>query len=353
MNPSVQNDDARFMELLKRWQGGDFTRADEQELQKLMRADDFRREAMEGFMSMPEPDHAARLETLRSRLKAHKDREKGRVVPLFQWLAIAASLTLLIGVAIFFPKIQSERNAEPVAQTAPGLDSAIAYEEAPSHNPEFTEAAPSKSTTQRKQAGEPGNPASSTVGAEQNLEQKAKSDTDAADLAEAEETYKRDDKPLRSSQTETPAGNLDKDKDALKKAQAPSSQSDIVTTPSNSYPNAAPSRPGDARAKKSQAPAKEQSQNQNRVLAGQPLGGWSAFQEYLRQNARLTDNARNNNISGSVRLQFEVNEAGKPVNIKVLRRLGYGCDEEAERLLENWKWTESAVPLSVDIPFIR
>lgn len=69
-------------------------------------------------------------------------------------------------------------------------------------------------------------------------------------------------------------------------------------------------------------------------------GGMKAFYEYLSKNLRYSDEARKNNISGKVILQFIVEKDGKLTNIKILRGLGSGLDEEAVRVLTespNWK----------------
>jgi len=86
----------------------------------------------------------------------------------------------------------------------------------------------------------------------------------------------------------------------------------------------------------------------------QPLNGWDDFQDYLRKNARLTAEARSNNISGLVRLQFRLDANNKPTDFNILRSLGYGCDEEAIRLVKAYSWQQGDEnTLSVDVPFVR
>ena len=95
---------------------------------------------------------------------------------------------------------------------------------------------------------------------------------------------------------------------------------------------------------------REESQAQQ----SEPVDGWEAFREYLRQNARLTPEARNRNVSGTVQLQFNVNANGEPTGFVVLRSLGFGCDQEAIRLVQNWEWVRGQNPIAtVDVPFVR
>jgi TonB family protein len=69
-------------------------------------------------------------------------------------------------------------------------------------------------------------------------------------------------------------------------------------------------------------------------------GGMKAFYEYLAKNVRYPDEAKKNNVSGKVIVQFVVERDGQLSEIKVLRGLGSGLDEEAARVLRaspNWK----------------
>ena len=72
----------------------------------------------------------------------------------------------------------------------------------------------------------------------------------------------------------------------------------------------------------------------------QPQMGFDAFKKYIKDNIKRTKAADENNIRGSVRLSFDVNNEGKPTEIEVISGLGYGLDEEAIRLLESTLWTQ-------------
>ena len=70
-----------------------------------------------------------------------------------------------------------------------------------------------------------------------------------------------------------------------------------------------------------------------------PEGGYRKFNKYLQKNLIAPEAAVSNNINGTVILQFSVSSDGQPTDIRVLQSLGYGCDEEAVRLLkEGPKW---------------
>ncbi|MCU0423451.1 MAG: energy transducer TonB [Bacteroidia bacterium] len=61
--------------------------------------------------------------------------------------------------------------------------------------------------------------------------------------------------------------------------------------------------------------------------------------EYLEKELIYPNLAYQMGITGRVIVLFEINEAGKVVNATVEKGLGYGCDEEAIRVVENMpKW---------------
>ncbi|WP_342457010.1 TonB family protein [Mucilaginibacter sp. SJ] len=62
-------------------------------------------------------------------------------------------------------------------------------------------------------------------------------------------------------------------------------------------------------------------------------GGIEAFGKFLATNIRYPKVARDNNVQGRVIITFVVEEDGSLSNMKVLRGIGSGCDEEAVRVL--------------------
>jgi TonB family protein len=74
-------------------------------------------------------------------------------------------------------------------------------------------------------------------------------------------------------------------------------------------------------------------------------GGVVAFSKYVSENMRYPEEARKNNISGIVSIAFAVNKDGSINNITVPEGIGYGCDEEAIRLIKNSpKWIPGHYP---------
>lgn len=67
----------------------------------------------------------------------------------------------------------------------------------------------------------------------------------------------------------------------------------------------------------------------------QPVGGNSAFEEYLQEKMQYPEQAQKMGIEGNVFAVFDVDEEGKLTDIMITKGIGAGCDEEALRLLEN------------------
>lgn len=69
-------------------------------------------------------------------------------------------------------------------------------------------------------------------------------------------------------------------------------------------------------------------------------GGMSALMKYLHKHVNYPAAAQRGNISGKVVLQFVVEKDGSVGQIKVLKSVGFGCDEEAVRVVKSMpKWS--------------
>lgn len=80
-----------------------------------------------------------------------------------------------------------------------------------------------------------------------------------------------------------------------------------------------------------------------------PQGGEKAYNRYLETNVRYPEDALKNNVKGKVKIEFIVHPDGSFDQFKVVKRIGYGCEEELIRLIkEGAKWfptTENGKPV--------
>ncbi|MES2516700.1 MAG: TonB family protein [Bacteroidota bacterium] len=68
-------------------------------------------------------------------------------------------------------------------------------------------------------------------------------------------------------------------------------------------------------------------------------GGMEAFTKYLKENIKYPESAQKANITGKVYIEFTVNTDGSTSDYAILKGIGYGCDDEAQRVLKsvpNW-----------------
>lgn len=87
-------------------------------------------------------------------------------------------------------------------------------------------------------------------------------------------------------------------------------------------------------------------------------GGERAMLKYIADHIRYPRKAIRKGIEGTVKLKFVVNVKGDIENIQVIstKKLGYGCEEEAIRVIENmprWKpgkQNGTLVPVYFSIP---
>jgi len=69
-------------------------------------------------------------------------------------------------------------------------------------------------------------------------------------------------------------------------------------------------------------------------------GGMAALMKYLAENIKYPSLAKESGIQGRVFINFVVEPDGAISNVKVLRGIGGGCDEEAVRVVERMpKWS--------------
>jgi TonB family protein len=68
-------------------------------------------------------------------------------------------------------------------------------------------------------------------------------------------------------------------------------------------------------------------------------GGEKARMKYLKENINYPEEAKQQGIQGTVYVTFIIEPDGRITEVKLLRGIGGGCDEEAVRVIENMpKW---------------
>jgi protein TonB len=70
-------------------------------------------------------------------------------------------------------------------------------------------------------------------------------------------------------------------------------------------------------------------------------GGTKAMQEFLRLNKKYPEEAFEKGIEGTVSIRYTIDYKGQVIQTKILSGIGYGCDEEAERIVSLLKFEVS------------
>jgi outer membrane biosynthesis protein TonB len=340
MNDSILTEDQRLLELLEKWNCGDFTRSDEQEMQALAATDDFRKESVEGYMHVPGADHEQALIRLRGRVQAQKSRTSAHILPKLS--ALAAALALLVAAVWFFGPNQnkSERNSAAAPKTLDTTQTILSgrVEEQSDSNADKIQADIVYSTpgTKRKEIDEP---EATKIETKEDVAFQTVPDAIKLDQISYEEAKSNKDALPGSSDAGPSALSTPKpavSKNSSVPSTKPADDEDYSLDTSHGNANPAPKRAAKTQA---ELPAVEDN-----------------FRAYLYQNARLTDAARNNNVSGYVRVRFNIDKDGKPKKLKVLQSLGFGCDEIAKTLINSYQFPADFAPksnLEFDVPFVK
>jgi len=112
----------------------------------------------------------------------------------------------------------------------------------------------------------------------------------------------------------------------------------------------------EASAQNLQVPMAKKNQGPQQVAyaLAMPLGGWDDYYKHIRKNIVIPDAAKDASVEGTVRLEFDLKKDGTAYNFRITQSLGFGCDEEAIRLVREgpqWDVRNAQVPigrLSID-----
>jgi periplasmic protein TonB len=69
-----------------------------------------------------------------------------------------------------------------------------------------------------------------------------------------------------------------------------------------------------------------------------PIGGYESFYDQLSKSLKYPKQAQRNQITGRVFVEFIIDKTGAVSNLKILKGIGGGCDEEALRVLAKTQW---------------
>jgi len=80
-------------------------------------------------------------------------------------------------------------------------------------------------------------------------------------------------------------------------------------------------------------------------------GGNKAFREFIYSNLKYPQEAVSERIEGIVHLKIDIDHKGKVTDVKVTKGVGYGCDEEAIRIIKMAQYSVSKGPRNMRVSF--
>ena len=73
---------------------------------------------------------------------------------------------------------------------------------------------------------------------------------------------------------------------------------------------------------------------ENQITQPVFAGGKKALEIFIKSELRYPEEALNNKLEGVVKVGYDVDVFGKVSNVHIIKGIGYGCDEEAIRLVK-------------------
>jgi protein TonB len=80
-------------------------------------------------------------------------------------------------------------------------------------------------------------------------------------------------------------------------------------------------------------------------------GGPKALKEFIGKNLKYPKEAFDNRVEGSVYCRYKINHLGEVVDVFIITGLGYGCEEEAARIIKKLKFDLPKIPHRVKAYF--
>lgn len=389
-----------LIDLLRRWLRGETRGSEQSRLERAAQEDPFLADAWEGYNQKPQADHLHQLKQLNAKIAARTQTNQRKTGPILIWLprlAAAAGVLLLLtfgwkwlfnpapkaDLVVDVPSIESKAEAE--SQPAPS-----APEVADVLIEKVDRTIPSKRNA--KEGPEPATLSTEALADDGVIKETANGLADAEIVVEKPKVEPSREEAPGNAASSRAAGNV-ADKDLAKISPATRDLNALQVKPTvggivvdergqraagipvqrdaNTFAitngEGAFALPSDAPAQvkvidpefetqslrldnndekvvlqrktKAQKKSFEASDRREGVGYPSPEGGFEQFEQYIQKNIETPFEAKLNAVSGDVTLEFTFEKDGKPTRIRILRPLGFGCDQIAERLIEDGpKW---------------
>ena len=374
--------------LFKKWIDGAVTWEEEKKLRTQAETDPFLADALEGYDTFPSSNHAKTLANIQQKIQQQPPKKKKKTVPYLR-RAIAASVILAASASLFWwtqdqaamstlseksvsmlekarqptmDNIEAEENIVSIVTDKQEMPTAAIL---PTDQQTVVSEAPKQADVSTSTTTNPAIPANraikpaASIALEERKTSRSRSTTPvpspSSDPIVAAPTYTppppataiKQEEVDGAAPIETPietAANVVMEEETVKQ---PSTESTVPIEQATEIALAdAPIKEESSydTAKKARTTAPSYSESLDMIVgSSSPIPPTveilEIFKQYVRKNINYPEAARKANIKGIVQLKFEIKSDGTPKNIKVVKGLGFGCEEEAIRLLkEGPKW---------------
>ena len=82
-------------------------------------------------------------------------------------------------------------------------------------------------------------------------------------------------------------------------------------------------------------------------------GGITAMRRFIGKELKYPEDALKHKIEGTVLCKYYINYKGEVIDVKVISGLGYGCDEEAMRIVALFKFNVPKAPRKLKVKFLK
>jgi len=337
----------------KKWLSGDITWEEEKELRKEAANDSMLADAVEGYENFPESDHIEKIHHLNKRIRQQAASQTSRTP--FPLRAIAASLVILVAAGLFWMVNQNvlQSSSENIAYQAP-TETRIAKEaikSAPNQKPEEQQPpitalpAPPAPTSGRKTNDIIPPPKSPSPSVSPIKKQRATKPTIASSeqqeiitentttISTADEAIAAAAQRVENAPPPTAESPLPADEgivQAFDEAPIETSESEEVRGEDLDQPTTS----GVALSRQVQSSAYVK-QSENVLASPAPLADRDLLQMYLQENLQYPEKAKLENVIGTLRLLYQLDSTSNIRSIEIIDSLGFGCEEEAIRLLRS------------------
>lgn len=376
---------------IERYLRGEMTPAEMHALEKEALQDPFLSEALEGISQAGTDNFLFDLKALKSSVGKKSGRRKPRIISMWNWsLGIAAGLVLLSVCGVYIISTIQQQNKNQIAQTKTAEKKEVVDDKLPVDSTASSAQHPSETKTEINSVQQDQSPDNRTpsltdrTSAEENTERSSVSTrrTEIAeapaesnppaeiqgprseaeiivDLSEANPTVTKiikgkvisaeDGSSLPGVNVLVKGTSTGTVTDAEGNYQIPLHDENSILT--FEFIGMQPVEVAAANKKQIDVTlTPDYSQLSEVVVDGvaevtefaEPQGGRKAFQQYLQEKMNYPEQALENKVEGRVTVQFTVGTSGQLEDFKILKGIGYGCDDEVIRLIkEGPAWSPS------------